>query len=152
MKKLFLLLLLIPNLVMGEQILLSCNGSGLSRFCSSDSGCAKDVSSNNLTFDVVVTILGDYLQSILITPNHTEIWPIHINNNKEVFSANNKTTWQLRTLKPEILEEGHSLSHGAKINRVTGNILAFVILESPKGGVKNIDIQGACSKVTRQKF
>jgi len=154
MKKLLLLLFLIPNLVTGKEIVLSCNGSALVDWCSNKyNDCGNMRNIKNVTFDISVNHYpkgkDEIALSIFITPIHDELMTMSYSATKLL----DENAWEISIGdKNNGAKNDKGLDfHDISINRLTGNFRTFMVSKSNEGILTQV-YSGNCRKVTTKRF
>jgi hypothetical protein len=158
MNKLLLILFLIPNLVIGKEFFLSCNGSAIISICIDKlSVCEDTVNENNVPFDIEVNVYENNKGSIYIAPNHPNLVPtmfVKTEYSKDPMALTfNEKEWTMYDLKPIKLKGGFTDKRDIKINRLTGNFrfISYGKLRDDTGK-HSTNFSGNCRKVTSKKF
>jgi len=155
MKKLLLLLFLVPNLVLGEQIFLACTGSALSKFCSS-SMCLDEVGVSNFSFDTRVDLYWrkekteKFVGGIFITSHNQKILGMWVESSLTADHVNDGENWALRDTRSNPDNDLWSITD-ILINRLSGQISAKTTIKNPKAeNRKFVHITGDCKKTTKK--
>ena len=158
MKKLLLILLLIPNLVIGKGFFLSCNGSAILRICIDKLDVCEDtVNENNVPFDIEVNVYENNNGYISVTPNHPDLVPasfVKTENTKDPMAVSfDEKEWTMYDLKPRKLSNNATDKSEIRINRLTGNFRFFNYGKlRDDTGEHSTSFSGSCRKVTSKKF
>ena len=139
---------------MGEEVVLSCNGSALVDWCSKKSNeCTEIRNIKNTTFDISVNQIpigrSEISLFIFIQPSHANLMSLSYNATK----LHDKNTWAVSIGDKNNADRNRKglVHNDISINRLSGNFKTFYIRTTNEGKMTQV-YSGNCREVTTQKF
>jgi len=149
MKKLLLLLLLIPNLVMGGVIDLSCRAEIEEVGCTLSGSCTTKNNSQLASLTIYIKE-PDYLGIEFAASSLPQGWGSKIIIESESSNISNERL----SLSARAMGGGNMYSDSIEIDRTTGRLLINRKVDIPNVGNRTFKIFGLCEKIenSKQKF
>ena len=140
MKKLLLLLLLIPNLVMGEELLLQCQTEIIKQWCP-ESGACLDAKKESTITDINLNFVRE-INTLIATLNFSGS-EINITAN----NANTVISDRLFSLKDKF-KDAENFDDSFKLDRYTGKLLFRREMNTNKSTeTTTMTMKGNCTKI-----